>query len=383
MQNENSFEEENKTLEKYEIINPTPDNKRKELMSKLDKEKIIKIIESLPQRRKIDYGSFKEELKSKTKDLSDVEITFLIYYWITHNIAYDVKNLMIDNSFNKTSPKDTFKTGCTIPTGYSRLFRDLCLNLYVEAQSINGYSKGINYAENILNQNKDENDEKKLINHQYNAVKLNNNWHFIDTALGAGYVTKNFIFIPSYNEFYFLTKPSELIFSHFPEEEKWQLLPIPITEEEFNKGIKVSENFFKCGFYSTNFDKSNYVIEEKNETIVLEYDSENYNPKITPILKLNGNEDLSKTVKVSQRANLFDIELVFNKPGVYKLEILGKNENEANKSMMVYIFEHKEKPKEQNVNENKKGNTKDVPSTGPYHANKRNSKNSKSNVKKK
>ena len=57
MQNENSFEEENKTLEKYEIINPTPDNKRKELMSKLDKDKIIKITESLPKRIKIDYGA--------------------------------------------------------------------------------------------------------------------------------------------------------------------------------------------------------------------------------------------------------------------------------------------------------------------------------------
>jgi transglutaminase/protease-like cytokinesis protein 3 len=382
MQNENSFEEENKPLEKYEIINPTPDNKRKELMSKLDKEKIIKITESLPQRRKIDYGSFKEELKSKTKDLSDVEITFLIYYWITHNISYDTKNLMIDNPFIKTSPKDTFKIGSTIPTGYSRLFRDLCLNLCVEAQSINGYSKGINYAENILNQNKDENGEKKPINHQYNAVKLNNNWHFIDTALGAGYITKNFFFIRSYNEFYFLTKPSELIFSHFPEEEKWQLLPNPITEEEFNKGIKISENFFKCGFDSTNFDKSNYVIEQENETVVLEYDNENYNPNIKCILKLNGNEDLSNTVKISQRANLFDIELEFKKSGVYKLEILGRNGNEAFKSMMVYIFEHKEKPKEQNVKENKKGNAINASSTGPYHAKKNNSKNYKSNVKK-
>ena len=64
------------------------------------------------------------------------------------------------------------------------------------------------------------------------------------------------------------------------------------------------------------------------------------------------------------------------------MEILGRNGNEAFKSMMVYIFEHKEKPKEQNVKENKKGNAINVSSTGPYHSN-RNSKNSKSNVKKK
>lgn len=371
MENENIPEEDNKGI--IEMINPTPDNKREELMSMLDQKKIINIVNSLPERRKIDYEKFKEILKTKSEGLLDLEKSFLIYYWITNNISYDVKNILKDNPFIKTGPKEVFKTGSSISSGYSRLFRDLCLNLDVVCQSIKGYSKGNNFGEKILEDNKNENEENKRINHQYNVVKINDNWNFVDTALGSGYITNNRIFIKLYNEFYFLTKPSELIFSHFPEDEKWQLLEEPITEEDFYKGIKLSSEFFKYGFKNTNLEKSNYIIEQPNETVILEYDFNNKNhPKIQCNLKLNGKEDLRNTIKIFERENYFDIELEFKKPGIYKLEVLGNNGEGPLKPMMVYIFEYQEKTPKVN---------KQISSTGPYHP-KKNSKNSQSKLKK-
>ncbi len=100
-------------------------------------------------------------------------------------------------------------------------------------------------------------------------------------------------FVKLYNEFYFCTNPSYFIYSHYPSEEKWQLLDNPINEKEFDKGIKIYEQFYKCGFINTNLNESKYFVENPNETIVLECDIDKYNPDLIYHLCLNGEKKIN------------------------------------------------------------------------------------------
>lgn len=101
-------------------------------------------------------------------------------------------------------------------------------------------------------------------------------------------------FVKLYNEFYFCTNPSDFIYSHYPSEEKWQLLDNPINEKEFDKGVKIYEQFYKCGFINTNLNESKYIVENPNETIVLECDIDKYNPDLIYHLCLNGEKKINR-----------------------------------------------------------------------------------------
>lgn len=50
-----------------------------------------------------------------------------------------------------------------------------------------------------------------------------------------------------FDDFYFLTDPEEFLYTHFPDEERWQLLDAPISLEEFEKRVFKTSAFFTMG----------------------------------------------------------------------------------------------------------------------------------------
>lgn len=50
-----------------------------------------------------------------------------------------------------------------------------------------------------------------------------------------------------FDDFYFLTDPEEFIYTHFPDEERWQLLDAPVSLEEFEKRVFKTSAFFNMG----------------------------------------------------------------------------------------------------------------------------------------
>lgn len=54
-----------------------------------------------------------------------------------------------------------------------------------------------------------------------------------------------------YDDFYFLTEPSEFINSHFPDDETWQLLTTPISMEEFEMRPLKTSAFYQFGLTLT------------------------------------------------------------------------------------------------------------------------------------
>lgn len=68
-------------------------------------------------------------------------------------------------------------------------------------------------------------------------------WSDVDRRIVIVRVT----YVCRYDDFYFLTEPSQLIYSHCPVQPQWQLLRPPVTLTEFESFPLVKSFFFDVG----------------------------------------------------------------------------------------------------------------------------------------
>ena len=80
--------------------------------------------------------------------------------------------------------------------------------------------------------------------HAWNAVKINGAWYLLDSTWGAGYTDEQNNFVFDFDDEYFLMPPEQFIYTHFPEDAKWQLLSTPISNNEFADLPDVQRRFF-------------------------------------------------------------------------------------------------------------------------------------------
>ncbi len=118
------------------------------------------------------------------------------------------------------------KRRIAICQGYSELFKALCINSEIPCQLVSGYSKGYGF-----------NPKQKLSksDHAWNVVFVENKWQPIDATWGAGYVDNNRKFVKKFHEEFFLAKPELFILKHLPTDPMWQLLPCPISINDYLK----------------------------------------------------------------------------------------------------------------------------------------------------
>ncbi|WP_299122077.1 transglutaminase domain-containing protein [uncultured Tenacibaculum sp.] len=163
---------------------------------------------------------------------SDIEKVRAIYTWMCLNIAYDLPSTKTLKSpeFVNYSNKDDFRRTQTqiiqeiinkafrkrkgICLEYSLLFSQLCNLMNIENELIYGYTKlSVNKIGYIPTGK----------NHVWNAVKINNEWLFIDTTYGAGYIYRG-VWQKEQNLNYFNAKKENLRLTHFPFAKNWQVL---------------------------------------------------------------------------------------------------------------------------------------------------------------
>jgi len=65
-------------------------------------------------------------------------------------------------------------------------------------------------------------------NHSWNAVHIDGSWFLLDCHWATRHDDTDDVKY-DYDDFYFLTDPGEMIFSHFPKDPAWQLLETPWT----------------------------------------------------------------------------------------------------------------------------------------------------------
>lgn len=181
-----------------------------------------------------------------------------LYYWVTHNVAYDTKMLgkMLKGGMGperlpveeiarrkEEQVQYALQKGKGVCQNYARLYRSLCMAADLECVFISGHSRGNAMQPGTLG-----------VGHAWNAVKVDEKWSLVDATWGAGSVNSkrkfNFRFKPGY----FLPDPGSFSFSHLPKEEKWQLVEVPVSEEEFLAQPAIGPGFLSYGLHNLNYD---------------------------------------------------------------------------------------------------------------------------------
>ncbi|RAJ13029.1 transglutaminase domain-containing protein [Olleya aquimaris] len=185
---------------------------------------------------KLHHGSSLDNLPILAHNLThklttDAEKFRAIYFWVCDNIKGDAtqdhkiskkrkqfKNdslgyLQWNNQYKKASFKRLLKHKKTMCTGYAYLLKELCFFANIDCQIVNGYGRSV--TSNI--------DSLDIINHSWNAVKLNKKWYLCDPTWSSGYLLNGNTFVKDFNDGYFLTDPVLFAKNHFPLEKKWYL----------------------------------------------------------------------------------------------------------------------------------------------------------------
>ena len=334
---DNDYKSNNKS-NKDELIGKDPKQMKENIKSMLDEinySKIDNILEKATPRKETTLEKLIKYFKKKSKKLSEAEKAWLIYKWITINIDYDFAG--VNNKNYDVSEEATFNRGKSICAGYANLFKKIGENLDLIVEMIGGYSKGFNYEIT------DKFEESE--SHAWNAIKINEEWYFIETTWGAGYSEDHKNFIKRFTAYYFFTPPIQFVRGHFPNESKWQLLPekYKVDQKKFMEFVDLKSNFYDLGFDSIDPDLTfNYVSNngsfkiffDKNEVngdelkvnaslfyILNSKNLENKNLKL-----INIQEEKNSTL-VKRNKNYFEVNYLLNKRGKYKLQIFGSKKD--------------------------------------------------------
>ena len=206
------------------------------------KEMIEEVLKSLPKREAINELKMALTMKNvKQKySLTEAESVYLIYKWIAKNINFD-------NTFIKRDDETiAYNNGRGSYYGISHIFITMCKFLGLKANYIEGYAIKRYYV-----------DGEKIIekyNYGWNSVIIDNKYYLIDSI--AEGIRSPFSFFVGNGDHYFCTDPEFFVRTHFPLDNKWQLLRQTINLETFLSQVTLYYFFFKFGFKSIKPDKA-------------------------------------------------------------------------------------------------------------------------------
>ncbi|MCB9287838.1 MAG: hypothetical protein H6560_11025 [Lewinellaceae bacterium] len=153
---------------------------------------------------------------------TEVERARSLYAWLVHNIAYDEEASAQGRRINQNIGQ-ILRRGRGLCFDYSLLYVELCRQAGLQCLSVSGYSRpGL-----------DSLALPSVPGHSWNALLLDGEWRLVDATWGAS--PGEDALMAQYNTGYFLTPPRLFILNHLPALPMWQLLPCPVTPEEFSR----------------------------------------------------------------------------------------------------------------------------------------------------
>lgn len=180
-----------------------------------------------------------------------------IFKWLIKNIELNADTVFYYGSQKNSRQiiEEAFNSRKTFPNGYAIVFDTLCKLSGVITQIIPGvvnggspnppidWISGIGTMTSSMHQRNAQTNIQSLGNikrrvktgvegHLWNAVYINEKWHFVDVVWGAGYMDGK-QFMAKINTFYFLAGGRDLVKTHHPADPIWQLVESPITLSQF------------------------------------------------------------------------------------------------------------------------------------------------------
>lgn len=161
----------------------------------------------------------------------------LIYHWITHHIHYDYEALHAENWRINHNSADILTRGKALCWGYASLLQDFLHAVEIPSVIVSGYSRGLSTSR----ENPQEPD------HAWNAVQIDTGWILVDLTWDSGLYHAGGGFDDNATS-YFMMPPDEFVRTHVPAQPMWQLLPCPLTMDQFNDAIFRPDSTTCCSF---------------------------------------------------------------------------------------------------------------------------------------
>jgi hypothetical protein len=160
----------------------------------------------------------------------------VLHDWICYNIAYDTA----DQGSGKSDAQDyasVLKAKKATGTGYSNLMKKMCDLAGIGAKAITGCLKDPDYGF----------DGKTVqSNHAWNSVFVNGRWQLVDCALDAGYIDGK-VWLRHYSTAYLFLAPVPFLYSHLPDEAKYQYSMPTLTSDAFIQEAYIPGKFYQYG----------------------------------------------------------------------------------------------------------------------------------------
>jgi hypothetical protein len=168
---------------------------------------------------------------------SDSARASMLYEYVATGVRYDVKSFL-SGSQTDNRAETIFRKRLAVCAGYVALYTRMAAEVGLHTQTIHGYAKGFNYVNGQATTKP---------NHSWVALQLGTSWFLVDPTWASGTVGDG-KFEPHFTWDYFLVSPRELQLSHFPEDPAWQLVPTPMTRNEFEHMSAIPRTLIKVGF---------------------------------------------------------------------------------------------------------------------------------------
>lgn len=153
------------------------------------------------------------------------------------------------------------------------------------------------------------------------------------------------------NEFFYLCDPQKFIFTHFPDEEQWQLLDNPITKERFQEQPYFREHYHHLGLsISKGFpDTDNCILRPDGRPCKISFDLPNdkasnldfkYSVTELDVEENTDTSDLDKYVMMSKSKTTLQFGVSFPFIGRFRLDVYGTDNSKSSpfNLMLSYLI---------------------------------------------
>lgn len=203
---------------------------------------------------------------------TDVQKVEAIFYWITHNIAYDYKlaqkrkkeekkrnsKKYTKEQIKEKEKKDlitTLKKKKGICHEYSLLFSTLCKASNIACQRIEGWSKTNPLKISSMGEK-----------HAWNLVYVGGSWEMVDATYGSGYLDEEENFVFDFNDNYYMTDKQIFSLNHFPITKSAELPGALINKELYKNYPIIGDGYIECKV--KNLDQQNKSIKVKRGSLL-------------------------------------------------------------------------------------------------------------------
>ncbi|NRA37916.1 MAG: hypothetical protein HRU15_07240 [Planctomycetes bacterium] len=264
------------------------------------------------------------------RSANDRETARIIFTWICENITYDLSYI------NIVDPKKVYADKRAVCSGFASLYKHMAQACGLKSEVVVGYAKGRTHK------NGTHFDES---NHAWNAVKIDGVWSLLDCTWGAG-ASFDSEFSRKFKPFYFCPKPLELLPTHFPEDENWQLIAEPISQNDFENSLDVRYGYFDYDIHAISHNAAD--VHSKDALLWMRFRSPK-DVRIQAVIKKGEQRLEQNRVMVGYLGSDTIVQSAYPKRGDYTLHILAKKSGEKNYSSVVnYRIHIEESPKVSN-----------------------------------